>query len=375
MSTPSHLPDDAMMLAELERFATRTVAPRVARPEHPLPPAELAALLAAARDFGLVPGDEPGLALWDDADVGPTRSVDALIVLAGASASVALALHVEALAAIVARALGGPGLAPGVIAVEGRYGLGGRALARLACAAPLDDDDRATLTDVYGPGPRLVTAAPSFGWVAWPTVELVAGAARVGWRRLGPGAWRADRHEHAHGFDDLATVSIEPTGAGPGEVAPLAPTAARELLLRAIGLHALGLTAIAVGATTRGHARARAFAATRRQGGALIDRHAAVALLLASGRTALATIGGALATQARAAATAAQLPAICALRAEAHPLLCRAGNDALQVFGGLGYMRDVGLEKLVRDLNHLRALAGTPIELALIAAEWERLHG
>jgi len=66
---------------------------------------------------------------------------------------------------------------------------------------------------------------------------------------------------------------------------------------------------------------------------------------------------------------------ILALRAEAHPLLCRAANDAMQIFGGSGYMRDTGMEKIVRDENHLRALCGSSSELSLVVAEWERLDG
>ena len=57
---------------------------------------------------------------------------------------------------------------------------------------------------------------------------------------------------------------------------------------------------------------------------------------------------------------------------QVHNLLCAAANDALQVFGGLGYLPETGLEKIVRDNNHLRLLCGTSRELMLFLAEWER---
>jgi hypothetical protein len=38
-------------------------------------------------------------------------------------------------------------------------------------------------------------------------------------------------------------------------------------------------------------------------------------------------------------------------------------------------MRDTGLEKIVRDQNHLRVVCGSPPELALFVAEWERCRG
>lgn len=50
-------------------------------------------------------------------------------------------------------------------------------------------------------------------------------------------------------------------------------------------------------------------------------------------------------------------------RALQHPLLCDGGNACLQVFGGMGYMCDVGIEAVVCDLNTLRLINGSPSEL------------
>jgi alkylation response protein AidB-like acyl-CoA dehydrogenase len=63
-----------------------------------------------------------------------------------------------------------------------------------------------------------------------------------------------------------------------------------------------------------------------------------------------------------------------AIRAEAHPLLCRGATDALQVFGGSGYMQDVGMEKALRDSQQLRLMGGTAGDLARFVAEWERVR-
>jgi alkylation response protein AidB-like acyl-CoA dehydrogenase len=51
---------------------------------------------------------------------------------------------------------------------------------------------------------------------------------------------------------------------------------------------------------------------------------------------------------------------------------CAAASDALQVFGGSGYMRDTGVEKLLRDQNHLRVCWGSPPELRRFVTELER---
>jgi alkylation response protein AidB-like acyl-CoA dehydrogenase len=63
---------------------------------------------------------------------------------------------------------------------------------------------------------------------------------------------------------------------------------------------------------------------------------------------------------------------IALVRLAAHPALSRAANHAVQVFGGLGYMRDTGAEAVVRDCMQLRLMNGTPTELSLFVAAWER---
>jgi alkylation response protein AidB-like acyl-CoA dehydrogenase len=65
------------------------------------------------------------------------------------------------------------------------------------------------------------------------------------------------------------------------------------------------------------------------------------------------------------------LGTVVAVRAETHDLLCAAANESLQTLGGAGYTSEAGLEKIVRDSNHLRLLCGTPDELRMFLSEWE----
>ena len=49
---------------------------------------------------------------------------------------------------------------------------------------------------------------------------------------------------------------------------------------------------------------------------------------------------------------------------------CRTKTaGACDFFGGLGYIRETGIERIVRDVNHLRLLAGTPDELLLFLSQ------
>lgn len=359
------------ILTEVDRFVVRAIEPVVARPESPLGRDALAALLAEARAVGVVAGaDTGGAGLWEDSDA-PTRSVRVLTRVARANAGVALAMHLESLAAWMSRRMGVRVPGVGVAAVQGRFGLGRGALARLVTGAAPEASDLAMLADTYGDAPRLLTAPHRFDWLVVPRVE---GGAPVGFHVLERAALLIDEHPHAHGLDELTTFSFSlRPGAAPLHAVEVADGAA--LFAEMLGLASVGLLAVALGAAEHAHELARGYAGTRRQGGTLIERHPAVQQLLASSRSAIETVRAQLAWATRTPISASELPRVLALRAEGHPLLCRGANDALQVFGGLGYMRDTGVEKLVRDLVHLRATCGSPPELALVVAEWERANG
>jgi alkylation response protein AidB-like acyl-CoA dehydrogenase len=361
-------PDQDAVLAEVDRFATRWLEPRCVRPELPLTSRDLDATLVEARTLGIVATADPGLGLWEDLDDTLSRSLRVLVRIARANAGVALAFHLESLARVLLRRLGFEAEGPGLAAVFGRYGIGRSALARFLAGVQLDEDDRALLLDVFGASDRLVTGHDGFSWLLWPAME---DRGTVRWCLTTTPTIR--RHPHAHGFDELATFSVRPGMRRMGTDCT-EETANRALFAEALTLHALGLVAIALGSAQRAHGLARSFAATRRQGGKTIDGHPAVQLLLASSRGAITSVEGSLEALGQRSIRGASIGRVFSVRAEAHPLLCRGANDALQVFGGMGYMRDVGLEKVVRDLNHLRALGGSPPELALFVSAWE-MHG
>jgi len=338
---------------------------------------DLRALLDDARSLGIVSvGEQSAGALWEGAPDpwAASLSVQILRRLARTSAGFALAAHRSSLAVSIARRLNVSTQGKGVAAAQGRFGLGRLSLARYVAGAPLEDEDLAMIADYYAAsGERLLTADDGFDWLLAP---VVATAGIVDWAIHPRDALSLRRLDHAHGFDELATFAFRPASkAGPRRTTALDSATARARLGEALALEALGLLAIALGAAEHAYGIARSYASTRSQGGRRIERHPAVQLLLSSSFTAITTVDALLESATRRPADAAGLPRILGARAEAHPLLCRAANDALQVLGGTGYMRDAGAEKIVRDENHLRACCGSPAELSLFVAEAERLHG
>jgi acyl-CoA dehydrogenase len=363
------------VLRELGRFASERLAPAVERHERPLTAVDLEQLLGELDALGVLGAVEQpcGLGLWEDAEAGRDAggSLCMLAVLAEVNAAFALAAHQLALARIVARKLElGPELAIGLVLASGHHGLGRGAFARWLAERPLDENDRALLDDVLSPRrTRIATTRAAFEATLMP---VWIPEDQIGWAACSRAELEIAPCRHAHGLDELATVELR------ARVEPCRPVAARparEALLLALRAETLGHAVIALGALRHAERLALAYARERTQGGVPIVEHAAVQLLLARVRSSLEALWPALLAAAREASTPDAAMRALALRAEAHPSISDAANAALQVFGGLGYMQDVGLEKIVRDTNHLRAL-GVPLgESALLVAEWERAVG
>ncbi len=103
-----------------------------------------------------------------------------------------------------------------------------------------------------------------------------------------------------------------------------------------------GTAAIARGIARRAYGMALEYAKARRQGGVAIIEHDAVSEMLAAMAVRLscplpAAAGAAAALAAKVAASDAAVAST---------------TDAVQVFGGTGYMRETGIEKLMRDAKY-----------------------
>ncbi len=376
ITSVSSIPEQDAWLAEVHRFLSRTVDPAVARPEAPIGPVALAALLAEAESLGLCGSDEEptGLAPWEGlGGGGPGATLAVLTRVSRSSTALALVVHQRALARSVARRASLVGLVGGplVIAPEASHGLGRSALAGALLDAPLDDEDRALLADAFAENAaRVLPLDPGFSGLLTP---CLARDGALTWQLHAREQLRVTTHAPAHGLDELVTVELRPRE--PGKMATVPADVARTLVGETLLAHQLALVALSLGAVQRAYDQARRFASERHQGGKVIDRHAAVLGLLGRARATICGVGAQLDALSGQVLTLAEGPLALGLRARAQPELAAAANAAMQVFGGLGYLRDTGLEKVVRDVNCLRALAGSPRELELIVGEWDRLRG
>lgn len=337
----------ATSVATAEAFSLEVVAPLVKSPEVILPQADVDSLLAQAATAGLTE---------------PSVDPDALRVLARVNAGVAFGVHRMALEARLRSRLGFPKPPHrGAVSLTGHYGLGRDALPRLLARRPLSDVDVSLLTDYFHP--RLSRLVVSAGWGCLLTAGF--DGKDIVWRQLEPSDFTADAQPHSHGFDELETALVSSVATGP----TISDTGA---YVAALYADMLALVAIGSGIVEHALVIARSFAAERRQGGQTIEGYPAVQQMLAQiSATARAGVQH-LAWFAAQPANLESLTELCAARSQFHVACCVAANNAIQVLGGRGYMQDFGPEKLAREANTLRVLAGTPMELQLFVAEMER---
>lgn len=368
--------DLVALLDSVRRFAAHSLAPATARPETPPGAEVMPRLVEQLVELGLLNLQEiPAYGLWDGPlDVLQRRfAIEALGELARFSPSFAYQVHLQGLANLLNR-LYHQESEPCVVVFDGRLGMGRHALVRELAGAPLSAEHVLQLQDCWGSprpdAPRLLHALP--GWrAAWLLRWLPGHGLR--WQRCEQAALVPQGHVRGHGFDELETQLL--TGDAPiqpdldGE-----PDAARRRIILPLTLHALGLLSIACGAARRSLELAAEYSRTRWQGGRLIGEHHAVQQLLATGNDAVWLTQAALERLCRRPLDLPLLVEAWRARSQLHPLLCQATSHAMQVFGGIGYMRDNGIEKYLRDCNQLRLLAGSPTELTLACAEWERLQ-
>jgi len=364
-------------LDQVQRFARDVVAAHSARPEHSMPRATLDLLLAEATQAGLLP-DSSGEAsgLWMDVDdaLGPTLSARTLEALAAVNPGFAWACHQRAMPVWLARRLGTPELlgdSAVVVLLQGYHGLGRSALPRYLAGAALGADDRALLSDWLSPaqrGARRVVHAPA-GFDGVLSARFDGEAIR--WVHQAAGVLDPERLGPTLGLDEVDAVALCSSDAGT-PLGPQAPAEARMIFAEASMLQALALVAVGLGCLRRARELARDQAKTRTQGGHRIEEHPAVKLLLGSADAAVSVADALLGQMATGPLRGDRVRDVFAARSEAHPILCRGATDALQVFGGSGYMQDVGMEKALRDSQQLRLMGGTPSELRRFVAEWER---
>lgn len=351
---------------QVVRYARQHIATAAMPHERPMDATTLAGLLTYLDSLGLIPAsDEEPVGLWADAaDPSSTAlSLELLRILGRGNAGLALAVHRRALSRWLLRQTGLPACGGDIaLALAGHYGLARGSLARWLRASMLEDDDRRLLADWLDRHAHdtVLCAAPGARQLLWPVWK--AGAIQ----------WRLIALEHlsitpqvAHGLDELEVRTVRCASAGSGADTDLPDEQARALYANALRQEWLGLTAIGLGLLERGGELAREYAAIRSQGGKRIGEHPAVQGMLGEIRSAVRQVELKLHGLGQQAVEALALADVASVRLDASAQLVHACHQVIQIHGGIGYMRDTGPEKFLRDQNMLRLASGGVFDLPL----------
>lgn len=351
---------------QVARYAQQHIAPAAIPHERPMDAQTMAGLLDNLEALGVMPSldDEP-VGLWSDAGEASSTalSLDLLRILGTANAGLALAVHRQALTRWLLRQTRLSASASGIaLSLGGHYGLARDSLGKWLRASVLDAEDGGLLADWLDRHGHetLVCASPDCEQVLWPIWRSTA----IQWQLIAISQLEVVP-QVAHGLDELRFCTVSQRAAGPVVDTELPADQARTLYACALKQEWLGLTAIGLGVLEHGSALALEYSAIRSQGGKPIRGHPAVQAMLGDIRCAISQVELWLYGVRQQASEALALADVAALRLCASKQLVHACHQVIQVHGGVGYMRDVGPEKLLRDQNMLRLAAGGVFDLPL----------
>lgn len=298
-------------------------------------------------DQGLLNLDTPsGLGLWES-DGDPESlalTLDLLSLVGRTNAALALSLHRSALARRLSNI---PNLG---LCLHGHPGLGRGELARWWTTQQTDFALLSSVLDARSP--RLALMQDKSDPVLCPVFDSNGAKWYLAYASGDPLA--------AHGLNELYYCHITPTEA----VSVCAAPQSKGIWHR----EWLALIAIQKGCLQHALQIAQDYSRIRYQGGKLIYQHPAVQALLCDLRLALNECAAFL-SQARLDDDG--LEAMLLRRNTLQDRLSVGINSAMQIMGGIGYMKDTGIEKCFRDMHQLRYQSGGPLEMQQLAASWE----
>jgi len=366
------------LLEGVERFARERVGAASARPESPIGPELLLQLTREAVELGVLPPSTTGegYGIWEHRDDPHAMAFNTGVLrrIAHANPGVAFAWHRMGLARFIATQLGlslEPDELQGtLLAPTGHYGLARHSLARWLAAAELRDEDRIFMTDWLDRYGNATTIYGRQNWtrLLWP----IWCADRIAWQHVERAALDVSAEDSQHGLDELSCFVVR-QGEILGEIIETDMENSRLTYARVLKMEMLGLLAIGAGALDRGQKMARDYAQAREQGGQAIGNYPAVQHMLSDIQIARHNVDMALSVFARPI-DELDVGALAATRASMSPELCHAANQVMQVYGGIGYTRDAGPEKLVRDQNMLKLMSGGAREIHTFLAAWTGAH-
>jgi len=384
MSQPLANEDMLGLMNEVSRYSERTLASIFERPECLTSSVCLEQLMQDATNNGLLNSyEETGISLWENAHdpLILQFSCKALYEIAIKNAGLAYLFHHQSVSYFVFKQLGitfNTEDVP-VMSLQGHFGLARHSLARFLMGKA-DQKDNVILQDYFNPqSDQSFVFHSRHDWthLLMPSFEIKKNKqgqlkGSIQFSVLPRKHLHIEVLEHGHGLNEVSVFLCKKTKTLP-DSSPHSLTVEISVALYAIALQMqwLGLMSIANGVTNKALMKTKEYAAIRIQGGKTIEHHPAVQQMLSQIISAVGCGRSLINSICSQTLSVDSLSSVAQIRSQLHPQFCKASNNAVQVFGGMGYMQDVGVEKIVRDNNQLKLMNGTPTELMLFIAELE----
>ncbi|MCP4122765.1 MAG: hypothetical protein GY751_13510 [Bacteroidetes bacterium] len=370
--------EQALVIQAVETFARQEIEPHFTHPENKVCNSVLCQITNSALDMGILSKqDNTGLGLWEAADdaKGFLLSTDTIIRLAQSNAGIAFDLHTMALGKFLARRLDLDTNDIIIPFLQGRSSLPSGVLANFLQGEQIGSDDM-NLLETYFPSTthstskHLLQAGHSWNSILLPFFDK--SKASIQWRLVNRDDVNLVPVENNHGLDETTIWQVDfPENMHSLPLADVSADQSLKVLIEGMGMNAIALIAIGLGTVKKAYLKARQYAKERIQGGKPIHQHAAIQLKFGEIASIIETVETLLEAQQLIPTDLMGLNGILKKRMIAHPLLCKAATEALQVFGGYGYMQDFGMEKILRDNQHLKLSFGTPQDLKLFLGAQE----
>ncbi|MDH5401672.1 MAG: acyl-CoA/acyl-ACP dehydrogenase [Candidatus Heimdallarchaeota archaeon] len=348
-------------------FIEVNLLPMVSRHELPMSSSDFEQLIVKTHELGFVdtlakdktsmwthPGD--GLNCW--------YSIQMLIEISKTNTAFALALHQTAISYYMQQLLNESFTERTFLLLQGHYGLARFSLAHLL-SNNLTTIDIQELNSYFQPNPDtycIFHELDTWSSILLPEITING----VNWIKYERNELEVEKQSHSLGFDELNTYKIRLIQVSDQKYESNSTPNNYTLLFQ---IQQMVMIALAAGALYRALKMARNYASIRSQGGNLLHHHSAIKILLSSAEATYQQALTSLQSIALQGLSHDSLRRVISTRIQLQSHIHDATNSCLQVFGGMGYMQDTGLEKIVRDCHQLKLMYGTPMELQLLLSE------
>ncbi len=355
---------EQMIKTAVKPFVQSTIIKLTERHEIPLELAKLNNIIKELIDIGILPSSDEGFGIWEIFEnLNHNKfSILSLKELSYGNASVAYLSHNFALSNLIVKKLQIPKLNNSkiIINIQGHYALSRYSLAKYLNNRETESDVQ-NLKNYFVPQPPygiIVHTIKDWTHLLHPFINENG---IINWKLFSRSELNVRELYPSHGLDALQSYFIsfnnEQSYIYQSE---LNLATSKQLYNLIFKIYQLGLIAIVVGRLKRAISLSEQYVTIRKQGGKLLIEYPAVQLLIHRSNAVLKKYEKLLDN-----ISSMKLDEIISIRIKLYSDSANAVNDSLQAFGGMGYMQDTGMEKILRDINHINLIGGTNTELTL----------